>query len=183
MSITEEAKNEYSKTIEHLKEELSAIRTGRANPKMVENILVNVYDSKTPLVQLASISVPEARSIIIQPWDQTIIKEMEKSIVEANLGLTPTNEGSQLRITITPMTEEDRKKIVKEINERLEKSRISIRNSRDKIKESIISQEKNKEISEDEKYKFIEDLDKTTKEFNEKIKEMGGKKEEEVMTI
>lgn len=183
MQTIDTAKDEYSKTTQHLKEELAGIRTGRANTKMVENINVEVYGARTPLIQVASISVPEARSIVIQPWDKTITKEIEKAIVAANLGLSPVNEGNQIRVSVPQMTEEDRVKIVKEIHERLEKSRISIRNSRDKIKESIIEEEKNKDISEDEKYKLIEDLDKTTKDFNEKIKEIGEQKEKEIMTI
>ena len=183
MSLIEQASIEYSKSFEHLKDELSSIRTGRANPKILENIQVDAYDTKTPLIQLASISVPEARSIVIQPWDKNICKDIEKAIVEASLGLSPVNEGSQLRVAVPQMTEEDRKKIVKEINERLEKTRISIRTIRDKIKETIIEQEREKEITEDDKYKSIEELDKTTKEFNDQIKNLGAQKEQEIMTI
>jgi len=181
--IIDQHKEDYDKVIEHLKTEISCIKTGRATPLIVENIQVNCYDSKMPIPQLASISVPEPKNIVIKPWDKTIIKEIEKAIVNADIGLNPVNEGDQIRITLPALTEEDRITLVKLLHQKLEKSRIAIRGVRDKIKEIILKMEKDKEIGEDERYREQKELDEFTSEYNEKIKEIGERKEEEINTI
>lgn len=169
--------------IEHFKSELSSLRTGRANPSLVQNILIDCYGVKTPLLQLASITTPEARQIKIEPWDKNLLKSIEKGISEANLGLQAVIEGNFLRITIPMMTEEDRLKLVKILNEKLEAAKISMRSIREKIKESILIAEKNKEITEDERYDFVEELDKAIGEWNKKLIEIAQAKEKEIMTI
>jgi len=174
---------EYEDAIEHLKNELASINTGRANPSVVENILVESYGVKTPLKQLASISVPEARCLIIQPWDKSIVKDTERAIIDANIGLNPVNEGGALRITVPQLTEEDRIKLTKNVSQKIEQARIRMRMIRDEIKDEIIEAEKDKVISEDEKFSFLEELDDYTKKMNERIKEIGEKKENELMTI
>ncbi|MFC1612928.1 ribosome recycling factor [Patescibacteria group bacterium] len=181
--IIEQYKLDFEKAIEHLKIEISSIKTGRATPILVENIQVNCYGSKMPIPQLASINVPEPKNIVIKPWDKTIIKEIEKAIVNANIGLNPVNEGEQLRITLPALTEEDRITLVKLLHQKLEKSRIAIRGIRDKIKDIIIKMEKDKEIGEDERYREQKELDEVTTEYNEKIKEIGDRKEAEINTI
>lgn len=176
-------KDKFDKSIEHLKQELKQIRTGRASGSLVENILVDVYGVKTPMVQLATITAPDPKSILIDPWDKNILKEVEKAIVEANIGLNPVNEGKAVRIVIPPLTEESRKELLKVLHDRLEKARIAVRGIRDDIREEIIQAEKEKEISEDQKYSFQEDLDEITKEINEQIKNIGEDKEKDIMTV
>ncbi|MBU1165106.1 ribosome recycling factor [Patescibacteria group bacterium] len=179
----DEQKEEFEKSIDFLKKELAGIRTGRANPKIVENILVDSYGTKTQLKQLASITVPEARTLLIQPWDKNITKDIEKAINQAGIGISPVADGNNIRLTMPAMTEESRKDFVKIINEKAENSRISIRQVRDKIKEEIIKQEKNKELTEDDRYQLIKDLDELTKKYNEQVKEIADAKEKEVMSI
>jgi len=165
------------------KDELMTLRVGRANPLMVENILVQAYGSRMPIKQLASITVPEARTILIQPWDKIVTKDIEKAISEANIGLNPVNEGAQIRLTIPPLTEESRKELTKSVGEKMEKSRIVIRQIRDKVRDQVAKKEKGKEITEDDKYDLQKKLDDWIKDYNEKIKDLGEKKEKEIMTI
>lgn len=183
MSIIENHLAEFEKTIEHFKSDINGLKTGRANPAILDGIVAEAYGVKTPLNQLASISVPEARSIIIQPWDRNITKEIEKAIRESELEVSVANEGERIRLTISPMTEESRKEIVKHLHQKMEQARIAARAIRDEIKEEIIQAEKNKEFGEDERYRLIEELDKKTGEYNEKIKSIGEKKEREIMTV
>ena len=136
-----------------------------------------------PINQLASIAVPEPRSILIQPWDKSIVNNIDKAIRESDLGLSSINEGDKIRIVIPQMTEEARKEIVKSLHKKMEEARIAVRSVRDEIKEKILEAEKNKEFGEDEKYDLIEKLDKTTGDYNDKIKEAGEKKEKEIMTV
>jgi len=181
--IIESKKSEFDKALGVLEEDLKTLRVGRANPVMVENILVEAYGAKTPLKQMASISVPESRTILIQPWDKTIIKEVEKSIIAANIGISPTNEGSQIRLTIPPLTEESRKELTKSVGEKAEKIRISIRQIRDKVKDEINKKEKDNEITEDDKYDLQKKLDELVREYNDRIKVLADNKEKEIMTI
>ncbi|RJR32114.1 ribosome recycling factor [Candidatus Parcubacteria bacterium] len=174
---------EFGQAIDFLKNEIAQIRTGRANPAMVENILIESYGTKTPLKQLSSISVPEARTIIIQPWDKNILKDVEKSIITARLNLSPAVDGGAIRLNIPPLTEENRKELVKMVGEKVEKTKISLRQIRDKIKDQILKEEKNKQITEDDRYDLIKDLDDTIKEYNEKVDNLGAEKEKEIMTI
>ena len=181
--ILESQKKSFDDAIVHLQDDLSTLRVGRANPLMVENILVEAYGSKMPLKQMASISVPEARTLIIAPWDKTQSKEIEKAIQLANIGISPVNEGHQIRLTVPQLTEESRKELTKSVAEKMEKTRINIRQLRDKVKEEIIAKEKAKELTEDDKFGILEKLDEIVKEYNEKIKSIGEKKEQEIMTL
>ncbi|MDX9892956.1 MAG: ribosome recycling factor [Patescibacteria group bacterium] len=176
-------KKDFDKALELLKDDLATLRVGRANPIMVENILVEAYGSKTPLKQLASIAVPEARTILIQPWDKGVNKDIEKAIIAADIGINPVNEGAQIRLSIPPLTEESRRELTKSVGEKMEKTRITVRQLRDKIKDEINQQEKAKMITEDDKYSLQKKLDEMVKDYNEKIKGIGDKKEEEIMTI
>lgn len=183
MQTIDQHKPEFEKPIEVLKNELSSLRVGRANPAMVENILVDSYGSKMALKAMASIAVPEARTILIQPWDKTLSKEIEKAIIQANIGINPVNEGQQIRLTVPQLTEENRKELVKSLKEKMEKAKISIRQIRDKIRENITKMEKDKEITEDDKFSMQKKLDEITKEFTLTVDSICEKKETEIMTI
>lgn len=175
--------SEYQAVIEHLKTEFGALRTGRATPAIVENIQIEAYSARTPLVGLASISCPDARTIAIEPWDKSLIKNIEHGIQEAKIGLNPTVQGSIIRVFLPALTEESRKELIKVMGDKLEQARIGMRGVRDKIKTEVTKAEKDNEIVEDEKYRLLEQLDKTTAGWNEKIKQMGEEKEKEIMTI
>ncbi len=176
-------KPDFEKAVEHLKIEISSLKTGRATPLLVENVLVESYGVKMPLKQVASISVPDARSILIEPWDKNITKEIEKAIISSNIGLNPINEGSHVRIALSALTEEDRKKLVKILNQKVEASKIAIRGIRDKIRDDIQEMEKNKEIAEDERFRLQKELDEFTSSYNDKLKEVGENKEVEINRI
>ena len=174
---------EFIKAIDFLKKEFSHLRTGRANPNILQGIQVEAYGTRTPLNGLANINVADGHSITVSPWDKHIVKDMEKAIVEADLGLGVINEGDKIRITVPLMTEENRKELVKKLNEKTEESRISLRQIRDEIKSEIERANKNKEISEDDKFRFIKEMDEAINKRNEDIKALRDKKESEIMTI
>ena len=176
-------KEELEKAIDFFKKDIVNLRTGRVNPAILEGVQVEAYGAKSAINGLANISVSDARSMVIAPWDKNIIKEIERAIVDANLGIEVINEGDKIRIIIPQMTEESRKKLVKQLNEKHEKARISIRQIRDEIKESIEEAEKTKEITEDDKYKFIKELDEEIVNKNNELKEMRDKKDEDIMTV
>lgn len=179
----QDKKQDFDSIMEYFKKDISSLRTGRANPSMLENIFVEAYGVKTPLNGVANVAVVDAKSLTVAPWDKGIIKDVEKSIVEADLGLGVVNDGDKIRLNIPQMTEENRKDLVKKLNEKMEKSRISVRQLRDEIKDSIEKAEKDKEIAEDDKFSFIKDLDEKIRDFNDEIKNTRDKKEEEIMTI
>lgn len=174
---------DFLKVIEFFKKDIASLRTGRANPSILDGVLVEAYGAKTPLVGLASIAVPEARSIVISPWDKNIVKEVEKAIVAAGLGLSPVNEGDKIRLVVPQLTEENRKELVKKLSEKMEAGRVSLRQTRDEIKESIEAAFKDKEISEDDKFRFVKELDEEIARRNDELKKIKDKKEEEIMTI
>ncbi len=174
---------EFVKTIEFFKKEIANIRTGRANPNILDGIQVDAYGTKTPLNGVAAINVPDGQCITVAPWDKNIVKEVEKAIVGANLGIGVVNEGDQIRLTIPKMTEESRRDMVKKLNEKQEASRITIRKIREEIKNEIEAAEKDKEITEDEKFLFLKELDEEVEKQNGNLKEIKDKKEADVLTI
>lgn len=181
--ILSDHQSQFQQAVDFLKSDIAALRTGRANPAVVENVMVEAYETRTALSGLAAISIPDARSILIDPWDKSILKAIEKAILEAKLGLNPSVQGQQIRISLPALTEETRKNLVKTLGEKLEHARKTVRNVRDDAKAAIQKAEKEKEISEDEKYKLLEQLDKTAAGFNDRIKHIGEEKEKEIMTI
>lgn len=183
MKIIENHSEEFKKAVEHFQAEISGLKTGRANPAILDAVRVEAYGTMNPIVNVASVNVPDARSLVIQPWDKSIIKEIEKGIIEANLNLNPMSDGDNIRINLPPLTEETRKEIVKVLSQKTEEAKIVIRVVRDKVKEEIIEAEKNKEFGEDEKFQLLEELDKTVGSHNEQIREMMEKKETEITTI
>jgi ribosome recycling factor len=181
--ILSEAKRSFNQAVEHLRKELSAIRTGRANAAVVENINVSAYGNLMPVKGVASIAVPDAKTIVVEPWDKSLIKEIEKGIRDGGVGLNPVNEGTLLRISMPQLTEESRKALIKVVKEKLEECRGTIRRNREEYKGMIVNAEQQNEIAEDERYKLTDELDKQTTEINEDIKKVGEEKEKEVMTI
>lgn len=179
----EQKKKEFDEAIGHFKKEISSLRTGRAQTALVESIMVEAYGAQTPLKQLAAISIPEAKSISIEPWDRNILKDVEKSLTYSNLGLSVINTGEKIIAKIPPMTEENRKQLIKLLGQKAEDVKISLRKIRDKVKEAIINAEKNKEITQDDKFEFIADLDNFISDYNKKIEDLVKDKEAEIMTV
>lgn len=174
---------EFKGAVEHFKKELVSIRAGRANPAMIENVSVDAYGAKTPLKQLASIMVQEARTMIVQPWDKNLLKEIEKAIIYANLGLSVAVDSAIVRVTVPQMTEENRRDLVKLMNEKLETAKVGVRSVREKVKDEIMSVFKNSEITEDDKYRFVEELDKRVSELNKELQGLAEQKEKEIMSV
>lgn len=177
------ALSEYEKTEDFLKKDLSSLRVGRANAGMVENIMVDAYGIKTPLHHLGTIAAPDPRTLVIQPWDKNITKDIEKAILAAHIGLAPVNEGGIVRLSLPQLTEEDRKNLVKLLNQKIEQAKIKLRLIRDRVREEILNAEKRKEITEDDKYDFLRELDEYNKKNNEKYDDIGEKKKNDIMTI
>jgi ribosome recycling factor len=182
-NFLEAHKENFTKAIEHLRGELAAFRTGRANASLVEDILVLAYGVKTPIRGLANITIPDPKTLVIEPWDKSVIKDMEHAIQVAGIGINPVNEGTKIRLSLPQMTEENRKEMIKILGQKLEQARISLRNVREVVKDEIARAEKDKKISEDDKFRFLEELDNFVKERNDEVKMIGEKKEKELMTI
>ncbi len=176
-------KEQFTKILEHLKIELQTLRSGRATPALVENIPINAYNVRTPLKQLASIHTPEPRLIVIEPWDKGLLKDVEKGILEAQINLTPNNDGAVIRIQIPPLTEETRRDIIKILNQKLEESRISVRRIREEIIKILKANKEKGEIGEDEFFKQQKQLQSEVDSYNEQIKELGEQKEKEIMSV
>ncbi len=172
-----------SKTIEALKKDFASIRTGRASLALLDGIMVNYYNTLTPLQQVASLSIPESRLIAIQPWDPKVIPDIEKAILKSDLGLTPINDGKMIRINIPSLTEERRKQLVKTVRKKAEEAKIAIRNIRRDIIEEIKKLEKEKHISEDVVKKSQDETQKITDSFIAKIDEVLANKEKEIMEV
>ncbi len=181
--LIEEKKNDFTAAVSHFEEEAAKLRTGRANPALVEGLLVDYYGTKTPLKQMATITIPEARQILIQPWDRGALVYVETAIRESDLGLNPTNDGATVRITLPALTEDRRKELVKALNQRAEDARISIRTIREEIWKDIQDLEKDGAIGEDDKFRGKDDLQKIVDEYNGKIESLREKKEKEILTV
>jgi ribosome recycling factor len=174
---------DFNKSIEHFKSELSNLRVGRANPGTIENLTVDAYGVKTPLVQLSSISVPDARSMTVEPWDKNLLKDIEKALTIADLGYSVSAESTLVRVTVPQMTEESRKQIVKSLGEKTETAKVAVRAVREKVKNEIDSAQKNSDITEDDKFDFVKELDEKTQELTKQLQEMSDKKEKEIMSV
>ena len=171
------ARDKMDEAIMALEERFTQVRAGRANPSMLDGVFVDYYGVNTPLKQLATISVPEARQINIKPFDKTLLSEIEKAIYEANLGINPSNNGESVFLTIPPLTEERRRELVKQIKEFSEEGRIRIRN----IRKDIIDDIKKDEHSEDEERKVVDKLQEVVNEYNKKIEDLTKEKEKDLM--
>lgn len=173
----------FQAALDHLSQEYAKIQTGRANAALVENVMVDSYGAKMPLKSLANISIPESKQIAIQPWDRSQLSNIEKAIIEANLGLAPQNDGILIRLNLPPLTEERRKELVKLAHKYAEEARITIRNARHETLNNYKAMEKAGKISQDELRVKEKQIQEKVDEFNKKIEEMAKKKEGDVMTV
>ena len=183
MSIIESYKPEFEKSINFLKKDIQSIRTNRANPELVAHISIEVYGTRTPLEQLATLSIPEPRVIIIQPWDKNIIKEIEQALSKADLGVSIVVREGLIHLSLPLLNEERRKSLVKILHIKLENTKKSFRSIRDSIRDEIIKLERLKEITEDDKYRFFEELDNLTNKYQDEAKLIGEQKEKEIITV
>ena len=181
--LLKEADTRMHAAIQSLDDDLAGIRTGRATPALVERLPVEYYGSATPLVQLASISVPEPRSLLIKPFDPTSIKNIERAILVSDLGLTPNNDGKQIRLNLPALTQDRRHELVKVVHNRLEECRIAVRNIRRDLHNDMREFEKEKMISEDDLKRGEEELQKVTDRHIEEINKHGLHKEQEIMEV
>lgn len=181
--LIEGSKKDFEKSIEHFKEELNQLRTGRASTALVDGLMVDYYGSKSPLKQVASVSIPEGRTIVISPWDKDNLINIEKAVRESQLNLNPINDGQVIRINIPQLNEERRKELVRVLNQKSEDARVSVRKIREAIWEEIQESEKQGKIGEDDKFAGKDKLQKVVDGYNGKIEEIREKKEEEIMTV
>ena len=177
----QETRERMGKTIDDLENEFKRVRTGRASLSLLDGIRVDYYGTQTPLNQMASLSVPESRLIVIQPWDVSAIKEIEKSILKSDLGLTPSSDGKLIRISIPPLTEERRKELVKVVSKICEEHKIAARNIRRDANELLKGFKKDGDIAEDDAFKAQDQVQKITDEYIAKIDEMYKEKEKEIL--
>ena len=170
-------------SLQSLQDDLAGIRTGRATPALVERLSVEYYGAPTPLQQLATFSVPEPRQILIKPFDPSTIKEIEKAIQVSDLGLTPSNDGKVIRLTLPPLTQERREELVRVVNARVEEGRVAVRNIRRDVIKDLREFEDEKLISEDDLKRGEDDIQKLTDEYIEKMNQVGEEKEEEILEV
>lgn len=173
----------FAKVIEHIQSELSGIRSGRATPALVEHVKIEAYGTMTPLVELASITAPEPKLIVISPWDKSIIKEIEKALQAANLGVNPTVDGVVIRLNFPSLTEERRRELVKVMQQKLEEAKVATRNVREEVLKELKAQKNDGGLSEDAFFAAQKELQKMVDDQNDNIKRLGEQKEQEIMTI
>lgn len=178
-----EATTSMEKAHAHLIDEMSTVRAGRANASLLNNITVEAYGAQTPLNQTANVSTPDARTIAIKPWDKSMLQEIERAIMMANIGLTPQNDGEQVRLNIPPLTEERRKELVKQVKGLGENAKVAIRNARRDAISHIQKKGKEESISEDTVKGYEDDIQKLTDGFSAKIDKSIESKEKEIMTV
>jgi ribosome recycling factor len=182
-SVIKEMKEKMEKAIQAYTRSLATVRAGRANPSLLDAVQVEYYGAPTPLKQLASITVPEARLLLITPYDKTVINDMEKAILKADLGLNPSNDGNVIRISIPPLTEERRKELVKVVRKYAEDAKVAVRNIRRDSNDELKKLEKDGQLTEDELRGYQDDVQKETDNYIKKIDELTKTKEEEVMSV
>jgi ribosome recycling factor len=181
--VIQKTKVRMDKAVEDLRRELSGVRSGRASISLLDHILVEYYGTPTPLNQVATLSVPEPTLITAQPWDMSVLPAIEKAIRSSDLGLNPGNDGKLIRIPIPPLTEERRKQLAKHVHKVLEDHRTAIRNIRRDENEVIKKMLKDKQVSEDEERKALDEVQKLTDQYTTKVEELAKKKEEEILTV
>ena len=181
--LINKSEESMKKSINFLKEELASIRAGKANPKLVDKIQVSYYGTMTPINQLANISVPEPRSIIIQPWDSSLLKEIERAIQTSDLGINPSNDGKLIRLAIPPLTEERRKDLIKLVKKEVENSKIAIRNIRRDSNEEFKKMEKSGEMTEDDLKRAEEEMQKLTDKYIKLTDDIYKEKEKDILEV
>ena len=181
--VLSSGENRMKKAVEALNRELDGVRTGRARPALVEHLPMDYFGVPTPLNQLATISAPEARLIVIQPWDRQVLPNIEKAILKSELGLNPTNDGSAIRLSFPPLSEERRRELVRLVHRKVEEGRVSVRNIRRDEVEKVRGMEKNKELSQDESHRTQDQIQKLTDTYIAQMDRLGQAKEAEVMEV
>lgn len=181
--VISNAKTKMEKSISAYTRELASIRAGRANASLLDKVFVDYYGAPTPINQLAGVSVPEARLLVIQPYDKTILGDIEKAILKSDLGLNPTNDGSVIRMAIPALTEERRKELVKVVKKEAEEAKIMIRNIRRDANDDLKKLEKNNEITEDDLRSYSDDIQKMTDQHIAKIDQITKDKEKEILEV
>jgi ribosome recycling factor len=174
---------QFDAAIGHLEQELQTVRTGRANPSLIENLPVEAYGSTAPLRQLASLTTADARTIVVQPWDKNVLKDIERALQQANLGMSPVNDGSVIRLSVPALTEERRKEYRKTLNTKLEAARVSIRKIREEQQKSLRQAKQDGQLSEDDLFAQQKELQKNVDAYMERVASLGQQKEQELMTI
>ena len=181
--VLKDAEHRMEGAIKALNDDLAGIRTGRATPALVERLEVEYYGTPTPLMQLASISVPEPRQLLIKPFDPSTLRAIERAILSSDLGLNPNNDGRSIRLILPPLTEERRRELVKLVHHRVEEARVAIRNVRRDVIKDLKEYEHEKMISEDERKRAEDEVDELTKKYIAKAEEAGERKEQEIMEV
>lgn len=179
----EEAERKMGKTAEALKKDFATLRAGRATPALLDKIQVDYYGAMTPLSQMANISAPESHLLMVQPWDKSTLKNIEKAILASDLGLNPNNDGAIIRIAIPQLTEDRRKELVKIVKKKDEEAKVAIRNLRRELNDDIKELEKEKEVSEDDSARGLEEAQKLTEKWIKKLEDITKLKEAEIMEV
>ena len=182
-AVQKDLETRMQQAIDVLTREFAGVRTGRANAALLDSVRVEAYGNMTPINQLASVSVPDPRTIVIQPWDASQIKEIEKGLVKSDIGITPSNDGKVIRLTMPTLTEERRKQLAKAVGKLAEDARVSVRNVRREANDKLKALAKEKKISEDEERRGHDQIQKATDRFTARIEELTRKKEQEVLTV
>ncbi|GAC1350178.1 MAG: ribosome recycling factor [Ktedonobacteraceae bacterium] len=181
--IFEDAERRMHKAVDALRQDLAAIRTGRASSALIERIQIDYYGTLTPINQVATISVPDARQLLIQPWDRKLLTDIEKAIQKSDLGINPNNDGQVIRLNIPPLNEERRREMVKILHKKLDEHKVAIRNVRRDAQDKLRDREKKKEITEDEQRRSNERLQKLTDRFIDEMDKVGKTKELEILEV
>ncbi|MGB4044502.1 MAG: ribosome recycling factor [Halanaerobiales bacterium] len=181
--VKKKAEEKMKKTIEATKEDFGTIRTGRARPSLLNNVMVDYYGALTPVNQMAKVSAPEPRLLVIEPWDKSMLGDIERAILKANLGLVPNNDGTIIRISIPQLTEERRKELVKVVRDKAEKGKIAIRSIRQDANSELKKLEGDGEISEDTYHRSLDAIQDLTNNYIEKVDELLKEKEDEIMEV
>lgn len=182
-SYLQQHEAQFVQAISFFEKDIATLRTGRANPGILDGLEVDAYGSKMAINGVGNIAVADGRSLTITPWDKSILKEIEKAVTEADLGVGVVNEGDKLRLTVPLLTEENRKELVKKLNTKLEDARIAVRQIRDEVKQAIEKAFDDKAVTEDDKFRFLKELDEAVGNYNEKLKSIRDHKETDIMTI
>lgn len=183
MSTLKETRTRMDEAVEAIRREFASVRTGKATPALLEHVKVEAYDTQMPLEQLATISAPEPRLLVVQPWDKTVMGSIERALRSSDLGLNPSNDGTVIHVPIPPLNEERRKELVKVLHKMAEEGRVSLRTARRVANDSIKEQIKNGDLSEDEGHRMLDDVQKLTDDYVGKVDALLKVKEEEVLEV
>lgn len=181
--IITEAEANMKKTVEVVKKEYASLRAGRATPALLDKVMVNYYGTPTPISQMANVSAPEARLLVIQPWDKSSMPEIERAILKSDLGINPTSDGTVIRLAIPQLTQERRQELVKVVKKKAEEGRVAIRNVRREANDALKAKEKKGELPEDELRRSQDEVQKLTDKYIKEIDQLTNNKEQEIMQV